>query len=157
MNSVTRISLLSLLISGVLMFAAMGPLLAQEKPASEQAPKAAKKKDASKTEYPEQIKAKLEERGLRIGEPVDELLQHNINGWNRLDNQHLILTVGVSKKYLVRLIRYCRGLEHNENVQFSTVGSHLTDQDQIRVRGSLGVDRCQITDIHKLEKAEEPT
>lgn len=139
MNALLRIWL----VAGCLVFA--GSLLAEE--AAEEA--------AEETEYSDRVLAELAQRELRMGEPVDRIMQHLISGWQRIDNQHLILTVGVSKQYLVRLYRYCRGMEHSESVQFTSVGSDLTDQDQIKVRNSLGVDTCQIDEIRKLERVED--
>lgn len=132
---------LSILLASALMFAAAGSSLAAE--------------HAEKAEYSEQIKAELAERGLRLGERVNRVRQISISDSDRLDNQHLLLTIGVAKKYLMRLDRPCPGLSNGATIQFSTVGSDVTEQDQIRVTNS-GLDRgvCQIGEIRKLEKIE---
>jgi hypothetical protein len=147
MNALLRIWL----VAGCLVFA--GSSLAEE--AAEEAAETPEQEAAEETEYSDRVLAELAQRKLRLGEPVDRILQHLISGWHRIDNQHMILTVGVSKKYLVRLNRYCRGLDNSESVQFTSVGSDLTDHDQIKVRYSMGVDNCPIDEIRKLEKIEK--
>lgn len=139
---------LSILIGSALMLTVAGATFADEP--AEKAEKAEKK-----VEYSEHLKEELAKRGLRLGEPVGRIRQISISGWNRLDNQHLLLTVNVSKKYLVRLIRYCQGLDDNATVQFTSVGSDVTDMDQVKVFGGPGRDSCQIQEIRKLEKVEE--
>lgn len=139
----------SALLGGVLLFTPGVAALAQD-----DAGAAAAEKDKT-VEYSDRVKERLAQQKLRIGEPVDRIPQRLINGWNRVDNQTLILTLGVSKKYLVRLMRDCRGLESSEDVQFTSVGGDVTDQDQIKVRGTLGVDSCHIAEIRKLERVED--
>lgn len=136
---------LSILVGSALMLTAAGAAFADE-----HAEKAEKK-----VEYSENVKEELAERGLRLGEPVDRVRQISISGWNRIDNQHILLTVNVSKKYLVRLMRYCQGLSATATVQFTSVGSDVTDMDQVKVFGGPGRDSCQIQEIRKLEKVEE--
>lgn len=132
---------LSILLASALMLAAAGTSLAAE--------------DAGEGEYSEQIEAELAERGLRLGEHAGRLRHISISGWDRLDDQHLLLTVGVAKKYLMRLGRPCESLSDGATLQFSTTGSDVTEQDQIRVSVD-GFDRgiCQIGEIRKLEKVE---
>lgn len=135
---------------------AMSHQEADESAAREEAAKEESAKDSKKeVEYSDKVKADLAKRSLSLGEPVDRIRHTRISGWNRIDNQHLLLTVGVSDKYLMRLIRYCQGLDDNATVQFSTVGSDVTSQDQVRVRGGPGRDVCQIQEIRELDRVED--
>lgn len=146
---------LSILTASAFMLAASGAALAAEH-AGDKADKADKvEKSEKKVEYSDHIKEELAKRDLRLGEPVGRLRQIRISGWNRLDRQHLLLTVGVSEKYLMRLMRECQGLSDNATVQFTTVGSDVTDMDQVKVTGGPGRDSCQIQEIRKLEKVEK--
>lgn len=148
---------LTVFLASALMFMAAGSSLATEHIDDAPQKAAAKKEDSKKAvAYPEEIKAELAERGLRLGERVGRIRQISISSWDRLDNQHLLLTVGVSKKYLMRLTHRCEGLSDGATLQFSTVGSDVTEQDQIRVTND-GMNRgvCQIDEIRKLEKVED--
>lgn len=110
----------------------------------------------SSSGYPANVARALAERGLKLGESVGRIvnLQNRMQGWNRIDNQHLIITVDVAEKYLVRLVRYCRGLDDVERIQFTAVGADMTDKDQIRVHGSAGLDICQVSEIRRLARVQ---
>lgn len=97
----------------------------------------------------------LDERDLRIAEPVERIYNYRISGWNYLDPEHLILLDGVNRKYLVTLNRPCYGLQTNEVIAHTTTVSTLTRFDKFLVRdvGNI-VDQCYIESLHRLEKIE---
>lgn len=108
---------------------------------------------ATTGESPLTVYQQLDERDLRIAEPVERIYNYRISGWNYLDPEHLILLDGVNRKYLVTLVRPCYGLQTNEVIAHTTTVSTLTTFDKFLVRdvGNI-VDQCYIESLHRLEK-----
>jgi hypothetical protein len=108
---------------------------------------------ATSAESPLTVYQKLDERDLRIAEPVDRIQNYRISGWNYLDREHLILLDGVNRKYLVTLDRPCYGLQTNEVIAHTSTTSVLTTFDKFLVRdvGNV-VEQCYIESLHRLEK-----
>lgn len=108
---------------------------------------------ATSGKSPLTVYQQLDERDLRIAEPVERIYNYRISGWNYLDPEHLILLDGVNRKYLVTLNRPCYGLQTNEVIAHTTTVSTLTKFDKFLVRdvGNI-VDQCYIESLHRLEK-----
>ena len=96
----------------------------------------------------------LQEKGYKIGEPVDRIYNYTINGWNYVDRENLILLDGVNRHYLVTFRNQCHGLPGNELVAYTTTTGQLTKFDKFFVKdpGSNIVDQCYVKSLHRLDK-----
>jgi hypothetical protein len=109
---------------------------------------------ATSAEAPLTLYQMLDERELRLAEPVDRIYDYRISGWNYLDREHLILLDGASRKYLVTLKNPCHGLQSSEVIAHTSTVSTLTTFDKFLVRDVGGiVDQCYIQSLHRLEKS----
>lgn len=98
---------------------------------------------------------KLAQRGYAVGQPVEQLKDYLINGWNSVDRNNVIITVGASRNYLVSVRNPCEGLRSAERLAFTTTVGNLTDFDKLMVRGGGGLlEQCFIESIHELEKID---
>lgn len=105
----------------------------------------------------ESLETKLAARNLQAGEPVKEILNSRINGWNSLDDRNLIVQTGPGSQYLVSLMTRCNGLRSSENVAFTSTTGRVTSFDALLVEGPGDiVDRCPITSIRELVPTEQP-
>lgn len=99
----------------------------------------------------EPLEVRLADRNLQQGEAVERIQNYRINGWNALDEEHLIIETGPSERYLVTLMTHCAGLRSSETVGFSTTTGGVTRFDDITVSGPGGiVEECPIKSIHRL-------
>jgi hypothetical protein len=105
---------------------------------------------ASDVERPD-IRERLLDMGLEIGESNSRIPRRRVNGWTSIDERYLIVTAGVNDKYLVELSTPCLGLSGAFYVGFSTPDFGVDRFDNIIVRG---IDRrresCPIQDITRL-------
>lgn len=110
---------------------------------------------ATTGEEPQTVEQLLAERGYTIGPSVERILQFRIDGWNYLDRQHVIVSVSVSRDYLVSLRTSCNGLFGANVIAFSNTGSYLTNFDWLLVRDHTRVlERCPIESLNELVKSE---
>lgn len=108
---------------------------------------------ATATDEPASLADKLETRNYLLGEEVDRIRNYRINGWNHVDDWHVIITAGVREKYLLSLRNRCPELRSASHMAFSTTAGNLTDFDEVMVTGPGGfVDHCYIDKIYKLAK-----
>ena len=104
---------------------------------------------------PESLADKLEARNYIFGEPVDRISNHRINGWNYIDRRNVIISAGVSDKYLLVLRRDCFNLQSANTLAFTSSAGSLTNFDRLIVSGpGNSVDRCFIQDIYRVERME---
>jgi hypothetical protein len=102
------------------------------------------------------VDQQLEEKGYRLGAPVNRIQNFRLNSWFYVDRQHVILLSGPSSYYLVSLRVQCSGLSGAANVSFSTTIGGLMPSDSLVVQGSGGmVERCDIDSLHELERISE--
>ena len=100
---------------------------------------------------------RLEERGYRVTTETAEVRNYELNGWNALDETHLMINAGPSRRYLVTFRSPCRELRNNEVIAFSNTVNRLTKFDKAVVRGTGGIkEDCFIESIHALEKIPKP-
>lgn len=98
------------------------------------------------------IDTMLAERGLRRAEPINEIRNYRISGWNSLDDKHLIVRSGPRNDYLITLMTRCQPLDTSETIGFSTTTGDVTRFDELVVSGPGGiVEDCPITAIENLE------
>jgi len=113
---------------------------------------------AANSTQPIPLNKKLSQRGYVVGTPVKRIRDYQINGWNSIDRLHLIITAGVSERYLVTLRNACDGLRSAEVIVFKTTAGNLSRLDKLLVRGQGGfLERCYIDTIHTLSKPHKPS
>ena len=99
---------------------------------------------------------KLSKLGYEQGEMVDRVDHYRVQGWNYIDDRHIVIYAGPSKRFLITTLIDCRDLSSAENIGFTTTTSSLTKFDKLIVRGVGGiVQDCPITQINALVKTEE--
>lgn len=101
------------------------------------------------------LATRLGELGYTQGEKVDRVQHYDVNSWNYIDDQHIVIYAGPSRRFLVTTMINCHDLRSAENIGFTTTTSSLTTFDKLIVRGAGGMKQnCPITEIHKLIKNE---
>ena len=99
------------------------------------------------------LEQRLTDMNLQIGEGNVRIPRYRVNGWTPIDNRNLIITAGVSDKYLVRLSFPCLGLDGAFQIGFTTPMGSLDRFESLLVRSlGRGRERCDIQDIFQLEK-----
>ena len=78
----------------------------------------------------------------------------NINGYSTLDDQHLLLSGGASRHYLVTTRRSCYGLEHGMQVGLSFPDTARICNARFEYLVVPDGGRCQIQSIEEVEDAE---
>ncbi|WP_437883575.1 DUF6491 family protein [Pseudomonas sp. LRF_L74] len=101
--------------------------------------------------------APLDERLARLGyrqaEAVDQVQRFDIDGWQYLDKQHIVLGQGVGRAYLISFSRPCRNLAFSNTLGYSTTVGNLTKLDRIvSTDGSGFPEHCLVGEMHRLEK-----
>ena len=96
----------------------------------------------------------LAEKNLAIVEELDRLTAFNINSWQYVNEQNVILVEGVSRRYLVELRPKCPELQWAQRIGFTSFGRIVQkNSDQILVTNGAGrIDRCTIRTFYSLEK-----
>lgn len=102
------------------------------------------------------LSTKLGELGYEQGESVDRVEHYRVNGWNYIDDQHIVIYAGPGSRFLITTLNLCRDLSTAENIGFTTTSSSVTKFDKLVVRGVGGIPQnCPITQINKLTKTEK--
>jgi len=108
---------------------------------------------AAKTE--KTLAEKLAKQHLVQGEVIDSINDYSLDGWNYVDDSHIVINTGPSKRYLITLMSSCHDLSSVDNIAFTTTVNRLTKFDKLMVRGISGmVQHCPITQINVLTKAK---
>lgn len=94
----------------------------------------------------------LSDLGYRLGETVDRIQNYKINGWNYLDDRHLIFDGGPSQKYLITLQIDCSETRGAEHIGFTSTVSSVTKFDKVVAATPIGPRSCPIESIQKLYK-----
>ena len=92
---------------------------------------------------------------LRAGEPVTSIPTANsIQGFDPLDNEHVMVSLADRQQYLVTLNRQCIGLRWAEHIGVSASDNTIwAGFDALTADGQS----CQIREIHRLPDAGEET
>jgi hypothetical protein len=112
---------------------------------------------AGRPDGPERLnlEQELAERYYVMGTPVDRIRNYRLNGWNYVDNYHVIMQAGVREHYLVTLRSHCPDLSTATSIAFTTTVGSLTTSDALLVHGpGQLLDRCYIRHIDRLERIE---
>lgn len=102
--------------------------------------------------------AKLDKLGYRQGESIERINNYRVDGWNYLDDKHIVIYAGPSKRFLLTTLIDCSDLSSAEHIGFTSTTNSLTKFDKLIVRGVAGMIRhCPIAEIKILQKSpEEP-
>lgn len=101
------------------------------------------------------LEARLSKLGYTQGEPLESISDYRVDGWNYIDDKHVMIYTRVSKRTLLTLLSDCPELSGVEHIGFSTTATKLTKFDKIVVRDSGGIRRdCQINAIHQLNSTK---
>lgn len=98
----------------------------------------------------------LAEKNLKIVEPVKQLINFNIRGWQYVNLQNVVLEDGPSKKYLVELNNPCRNLQFAQRIAFTSFGRVVSRNEKLIVTDGPGhVENCFMKAFYLLEKIEK--
>lgn len=101
----------------------------------------------------EELAAKLTKLGYTEGETIERLANYRVDGWNYVDDRHIVLYVGPSKRFLITTMVDCHDLHGAENIGFTSTASYVTKFDRLIVRDAAGmVQHCPITELKTLNK-----
>lgn len=107
---------------------------------------------AANTTPPVSLTQKLQEKGYRLGAEVKRVSNFRLNGWSEVDDHHIIMTSGVSDRYLLSLRTACINLTGAHTIAYTTTVGSLTVSDSLLVRDQFSPpERCPINSIHQLE------
>ncbi|MFT3930373.1 MAG: DUF6491 family protein [Spongiibacteraceae bacterium] len=99
------------------------------------------------------LETKLSALGYAQGEAVDRIEHYRVDGWNYIDDQHIVIYAGPSNRFLITLLTHCRDLSSTEHIGFTTTTNSLTKFDKLVVRDMSGImQNCPITQINTLTK-----
>lgn len=97
------------------------------------------------------IEQRMSERGYLIGPAQQTIPRYRVNGWSSVDDDYLIVNVGVRGHYLVELAGPCLNLDYAFSIGFTTPTSRLDRFGSVLVRSQgPGVERCRIREIYAL-------
>src|SRR3546814_5869665 len=65
--------------------------------------------------------------GYELGGEIDKIQSWNVDGWNRIDDQHVAFSAGPSSDYLVLLIATCSGLVSAQESGFTVPDGRLEE------------------------------
>ncbi|VAW38530.1 hypothetical protein MNBD_GAMMA01-1546 [hydrothermal vent metagenome] len=88
-------------------------------------------------------------------ESVSRVTTFKFQGWNSLDDRHLILSSNFKKSYLIVLANYCNDLQYTPNIIVDqTMNSRLSSKfDAIIVPGQ-NTQKCVINRIYKITQEQ---
>lgn len=108
------------------------------------------------TQPPKSLQDKLTDKGWVLGDKVDEIDNYRVDGWNYLDEEHVIFSAGPSRDYVVSLMSPCQNLRSANAIAFTSTGTRVTTLDKVVVRGTGFTDQCPITALNKITRAPKP-
>jgi len=98
------------------------------------------------------LQERLTKLGYAQGEAVEKVQNYRVDGWNYLDDKHIMIYAGPSTRYLISTMTSCSDLSSAERIGFSSTANSLTKFDKIVVRGVGGIIRnCPIDAIYRLD------
>jgi hypothetical protein len=101
----------------------------------------------------EAVTAQLKTLGYEQGETIDRVENYRVDGWNYLDDKHIMIYAGPSKRFLITTMVNCPDLSSVEHIGFTSTVNTLTKFDKLIVRGAGGIVlNCAITEIKTLQK-----
>lgn len=86
---------------------------------------------------------------------LEQIVSFRYDGWSALGQQHLIITAGFNRPYLIKLSQRCTDLRFANVIGIkNTINDRLQAKfDSISVPGSLAID-CYIDSIYELSRQQ---
>lgn len=101
---------------------------------------------------PDALQQKLTRLGYEPGENVEKIENYRVDGWNYLDDQHIMIYAGPSRRYMIGLMTTCYDLSTAERIAFTSTVHQLTKFDKLIVRGPGGITQnCPIQEMRELK------
>lgn len=95
----------------------------------------------------------LDKMKLSVGEPVTNVFNFTIKGFQTINETSLVLDNGIKDQYLLKFDAPCIGLRYTISVALISNGSVLRSFDYILVNvPGNPQEQCRIKDIYKLAK-----
>lgn len=103
------------------------------------------------------LEQKLAQRGYTLGKEVRSIKSYTVNGWNYIDDRHVIVDTGPGSRHLLTLYSYCQGLSSAENLGLtSKVASDIDRFEDVILTDTAGLHhRCAIKAVHELVKTKK--
>jgi len=99
------------------------------------------------------LAARLSKLGYVQAESVERVPNYRVDGWNYLDDRHIMIYAGPSQRFLITTLVNCPDLSSAEHIGFTSTTRNLTKFDKLVVRGAGGiVQNCPIDEIRTLSK-----
>jgi hypothetical protein len=89
--------------------------------------------------------AKLTQLGYTTGEIAKRVENYRVDGWNYLDDKHILIYAGPSRRFLITTLADCPQLNWAEHIGFTSTTSYLTKLDKLVV----GVTNCRAPNFPK--------
>jgi hypothetical protein len=81
------------------------------------------------------------------GEPVKSFYMNDLDGWNAISKNQLVVWTGINKAYLLTIAGYCPDLEFAHAIGVTSTGNTVDRFEKVLV----GRDRCLIKEIRPLD------
>lgn len=105
-------------------------------------------------ETTETLTTQLNKLGYEQGETIERVENYRVDGWNYLDDKHIVIYAGPSKRFLIATTIRCPDLSSAEHIGFTSTVNTITKFDKLIVRGAGGiVQNCPIQEIKLLHKS----
>jgi Family of unknown function (DUF6491) len=81
------------------------------------------------------------------GNPVESFTSYNINGWEPLARNKLLVWTGVSQAYLLTVWDTCRDLQFADRIGVTSTGHSISHFEKVIV----GSEHCPISEIRPVD------
>lgn len=106
-------------------------------------------------QQPQTLEQKLAAHGYKLGKEIDHVERWNIDGWSRIDDQHVVFNSGPSRDYLVSVATACSGVATATTIGFTAMVDRVTKFDKLIVRDIGFTDQCPIDSLHELKRLKQ--
>ena len=95
----------------------------------------------------------MDSKGYAGKTPAKRIRNSRFSGWSYIDRQHIVVTFGVNKNYLIGFKSPCRDAQSAHTMHFDTTMSSIIPGDRVMMGGSSRIMQpCWIDSIYELEK-----
>ena len=99
------------------------------------------------------LESQLDAMGYASKSPAKRVGYTRISGWNYVDRQHVTVTFGANKHYLIKFRSPCNDAQHAHSLRFETIMSSITRGDRAYFGGNRRtMQACWIDELYELEK-----
>lgn len=81
------------------------------------------------------------------GEPVKSFYMNDLDGWNAISKDQLVVWTGINKAYLLNITGYCPDLMYVNAIGLTSTANTVDKFEKVLV----GRDRCFINEIRPLD------